>query len=161
MDTTTMTPLERKIFGHNLIQDYTEAQIRHIYPQLEKLVGVKIWTLKGQSAKFNVDLLDFPYIAESGSSYRRYFNNSGYSLVLENDVTVKDRNYPGGGYGVSYYKHSVYLGTVKDGVLTELRPLSELLQYLVKYDVKEQEELAVKISELETQIRALRSKQMQ
>jgi len=160
MDTTTMTPLERKVFGHNLIQDYTETQIRHIYPQLEKLVGVKIWTQKGAAVKFNVSPLHFPYLEESGSSYRKYFNNSGYSLVLENDVTVKDRNYPGGGYGVSYYKHSVYLGKTKDGVLVELYPLDALLQYLVRYDAKEQEDLAVKISNLETELRHLRSKQI-
>lgn len=160
MNTAKMTELERKVYGTNLIADYTRMQVDHLYSQLEKLVGVKIWTQKGPSKKFNIEYLDIPFVPESGSSYRKYCHPLGYSLLLKNDVTVKDRDYAGGGYGVSYYAHSVFLGALKDGVLTELRPKDEILQYLVKYDVQEQQALALKISQLETEIRALRSKQL-
>ena len=161
MNTANITPIERKIFGQNLIHSYTKVQIEHIYPQLQKMVGTKIWNQKVSSKKFQISPLHFPFMEASGSTYRKYFHNNGYSLVLENDVTVKDKDYQGGGYGVSYFKHSVNLGTLKDGVLTDVRHLEDLVQYLFQYDLEEQIKIQAEISALETQLRALRSKQIQ
>jgi len=112
MDTSKLSSLERKVY--------------------ENFLGKKIKTQSGWTKGLNIDYLEFPFVAESGESYRVHLRKEYKSLYLFNDVTVKDCNYSGGGYGVTYYKKELYFGTVSDdGILKEIAALWTVTQGLI------------------------------
>ena len=160
MNTSKLSSLERKVYGNNLINSHSLKQINHIYPQIEKFLGKKIKTQSGWAKGFNIDYLEFPYVAESGESYRVHLRKEYKSLYLFNDVTVKDTEYSGGGYGVTYYKKELFCGTVSDdGILKEIPTLWTITQGLnIVHSVDEQRKLIVDIDTLETKLRDLKRK---
>lgn len=160
MNTSKLSKLERNVYGTNLINAHSLLQMNHIYPQLEKFVGKKIKTSSGWAKGFNIDYLEFPFVPESGESYRVYLHKEYKSLYLFNDVTVKDTEYSGGGYGVTYYKKELFCGTVSDdGILKEIPPLWTITQGLqIVHTADEQRKLIVDIDTLETKLRDLKRK---
>lgn len=162
MNTTQLTTLERNVYGNNLINELSIQAIKKILPQLKGFLNKKISTVNGDKTKaFNIDLLEVPYIAESGQSYRSFLKFQHGTLILFNDVTVKVKEYEGGGHGVNYYKRNIDLGVVIDGILREIKDFDKICLYeglTLKYDAKEQIKISQKIDQLETKIRLLKSK---
>jgi hypothetical protein len=162
MNTSNLTSQERKVYGTNLINTLSIEAVKKISPQLQPFLNKKVVTTKGDKTKaFNIELLTVPFVAESGQSYRSYLKFEYGRLTLFNDVTVKDKEYEGGGYGVSYYKKEIDLGYVTNGVLTEINTFDKVCLYeglTLKYDAKEQTEIKRKIEQLETEINLLKSK---
>lgn len=160
METHLLTPLERKVYGNNLINSLSKDAVKFLLPQLQKYVGKKVCTVDNTKTKsFVYELLTIPYIAESGQSYRTYLHFDRDSLILFNDVTVKDTEYSSGGYGASYYKKEIYIGKVENQILTELFDFEKICAYNGlnnHYDVKDQQERKCRIEKLETEIRLLK-----
>ena len=161
MKTTEMTPLARKCYGLNKINGLTRRNLKIILPQLEKYVGKKVKLATGDKAKsFKVDLLDVPFSPEDGASYRTHLKFEYMRLNLFNDVTVKNVDYEGGGYGVSYYKKEPYLGIVnEDGILTRVYTFDEIVEsskLSVVYSEKDIQKKQKKLEELEKQVRELK-----
>lgn len=120
-DVFKMSSLERQIFGRNRINAYTIENVKKVLPQLTEFLNKKIELSDGgKAAKFKIQLLDVPFIAKIGQSFRTYLHFQYGELRLFNDITIADRKYEGGGYGVSYYKQDVRLGKIEGGVLTEI-----------------------------------------
>ncbi len=123
-------------------------------------VGVKISTLKGKSAKFKIDFQPFTFIGSLGLSYRVHFDLSDYSIWLVNDITLMDKKYESGGYGCSYYKQNIYLGDMKEGILTKLLSFEDIVKNsdLDKLaDLDHVKELRENAKNLEAQISKIKS----
>lgn len=162
MNTSKLTSQERKVYGTNLINDLSIKAVQKILPQLEQFLNKKIATVKDEKTKaFEIELLKVPFVAESGESYRSYLKFEYGRLTLFNDVTVKDVEYNGGGYGASYYKKSIDLGYITNGILTEINTFDKICSYeglTLRYDAKEQTKIKREIEQLETEIRLLKSR---
>ena len=162
MNTSNLTSQERKVYGTNLINDLSIKAVQKILPQLENFAGKKVATVNNDKTKiFQIELLNVPYIAENGESYRSYLKFEYGRLKLFNDVTVKDKDYEGGGYGVTYYKKDIDLGYITNGILTEINTFDKICSYeglTLRYDAKEQEKIKREIEQLETEIKLLKSR---
>lgn len=162
-DTTELTSLERAIFGTNLINRLTIQNLKKVLPQLEAYKGKKICLASGSKAKiFNIDLLS--YTDNNGQHLRTYIHFKFYGSVekvsLFQDVTIKDKNYNGGGYGVSYYKNEINIGSMTNGVLTDIETLQQIEQsYQLgkEFSAKEVKETKEKIQQLKDDVSSLES----
>ena len=161
IDTTTLTSLERAIFGKNLINKLTIQNLRKVLPQLETYKGKKICLSNGSKAKiFNIELLS--YTDNNGQTLRTYihfeFFGSVERISLMQDVTIKDKNYNGGGYGVTYFKNDIHIGTMINGVLTEVETLQQIeYSYLLgeEFCAKKVKETKDKIEQLKDEVSKL------
>ena len=162
-DTTELTSLERAIFGTNLINRLTIQNLKKVLPQLEAYKGKKICLADGSKAKiFNIDLLS--YTDNNGQHLRTYIHFEFYGSVekvtLFQDVTIKDKNYNGGGYGVSYYKNEINIGSMTNGVLTDIETLQQIVQsYQLgkEFSAKEVKETKDRIKQLKDEVSSLES----
>ena len=163
INTTELTSLERAIFGTNLINRLTIQNLRKVLPQLEAYKGKKICLANGSKAKiFNIELLS--YTDNNGQHLRTYIHFEFYGSVekvsLFQDVTIKDKNYNGGGYGVSYYKNEINIGSMSNGVLTDIETLQQIEQnYQLgkEFSAKEVKETKEKIQQLKDEVSNLES----
>lgn len=162
-DTTDLTSLERAIFGTNLINRLTIQNLKKVLPQLEAYKGKKICLADGSKAKiFNIDLLS--YTDNNGQHLRTYIHFKFYGSVekvsLFQDVTIKDKNYNGGGYGVTYFKKEINIGSMTNGVLTDIETLQQIEQsYQLgkEFSAKEVKETKEKIQQLKDDVSSLES----
>ena len=163
IDTTTLTSLERAIYGTNLINRLTIQNLKKVLPQLEAYKGKKICLANGSKAKiFNIDLLS--YTDNNGQHLRTYIHFEFYGSVekvsLKQDVTIKDKNYIGGGYGVSYYKNEINIGSMTNGVLTDVETLQQI-EYSyglgVEFCAKKVKETKDRIKQLKDEVSSLES----
>lgn len=163
IDTTELTSLERAIFGTNLINRLTIQNLRKVLPQLEAYKGKKICLANGSKAKiFNIDLLS--YTDNNGQHLRTYIHFEFYGSVekvsLKQDVTIKDKNYIGGGYGVIYFSKDINIGSMTNGVLTEVSTLYDIennYQLGKEFSAKEVKETKDKIKQLKDEVSNLES----
>ena len=163
IDTTELTSLERAIFGTNLINRLTIQNLKKVLPQLEAYRGKKICLANGSKAKiFNIELLS--YTDNNGQHLRTYIHFEFYGSVekvtLFQDVTIKDKNYNGGGYGVSYYKNEINIGLMTNGVLTDIETLQQIVQsYQLgkEFCAKKVKETKDKIEQLKDEVSNLES----
>ena len=163
IDTTELTSLERAIFGTNLINRLTIQNLRKVLPQLEAYKGKKICLANGSKAKiFNIELLS--YTDNNGQTLRTYIHFEFYGSVekvsLKQDVTIKDKNYVGGGYGVTYYSKDINIGSMTNGVLTEVSTLYDIennYQLGKEFSAKEVKETKEKIQQLKDEVSSLES----
>ena len=163
IDTTTLTSLERAIYGTNLINRLTIQNLKKVLPQLEAYKGKKICLANGSKAKiFNIELLS--YTDNNGQHLRTYIHFEFYGSVekvsLFQDVTIKDKNFDGGGYGVTYFKKEINIGSMDNGVLTDVETLQQIVQsyQLVKeFSAKEVKETKEKIQQLKDEVSSLES----
>lgn len=162
MNTSKLTTQERKVYGTNLINDLSIKAVQKILPQLEKFINKKVATVNNDKTKiFVVELLQVPFVSESGETYRSYLKFEYGRLTLFNDVTVKDKEYEGGGYGVTYYKKEIDLGYITNGILIEVSTFDKICSYNslnTVFCAKEQKEIKEKIEQLENEIGILKSK---
>mgnify|MGYP006375351751 CR=1 FL=1 len=158
---TELTTLERVVYGNNLINNLSIQAIEKLLPQLQNFVGKKVMTVKqDKTSKFVIELLKVPFNSENGESYRSYLKFEYGNLVLFNDVTVKNKNYEGGGYGVNYYKREITLGVVdkNNGMLVSVNDFEHICSYNelnVVFNAEEQNKIKENIKQLEQQIRDL------
>lgn len=159
-NSANISRLERKVLGENMILCHTLIQLEHVLPQLEKYKGQKIRTLSGWSAKFNIELKEFEFYQPFNMSYRGYLKIVGTSLWLENDITIKQQEYAGGGCGVEYHKKSIFLGDLdKSGQILETVKGWQASGYSFElFNVSEVSKLLNKKSELKKQLSDLNSK---
>ena len=163
IDTTTLTSLDRAIYGTNLINKLTIENLKKVLPQLEAYKGKKICLANGSKAKiFNIELLS--YTDNNGQYLRTYIHFEFYGSVervsLFQDVTIKDKNYNGGSYGVSYYKNEINIGSMTNGVLTDIETLQQIVQsYQLgkEFSAKEVKETKEKIQQLKDEVSNLES----
>lgn len=161
IDTTTLSSLERAIYGTNLINRLTIQNLKKVLPQLETYKGKKICLANGSKAKiFNIELLS--YTDNNGQHLRTYVKFETFcnveKIILFQDVTIKDKNYEGGGYGVSYYHNEIDLGYLTNGVLTEITTLYNVeLSYKlgVEFCAKKVRETKNKIEQLKKEVSQL------
>ena len=127
MKTQNMTNLERTVYGVNLINKLTVENLNLVVPQLETYLNKKVCLVNGNYAKsFKIDFLKYSEKSE-GQLLRTYIRFEGTSVYLFQDVTVKTADYPGGGYGVEYFKNTIHLGTLKDGILVNIENVEQLI----------------------------------
>jgi hypothetical protein len=112
-----MLNLEQQIEGVNKINDLTIKSLKHILPQLEKYVGKKIIIGTGFSKNFNIDHLEI-----ENTFVRSYISRSYKNLVLNIDTTIKV-----GEFSCEYFKNTIYLGTINEGVLQSLETIGNLI----------------------------------
>ena len=163
INTTELTSLERAIFGTNLINRLTIQNLRKVLPQLEAYKGKKICLANGSKAKiFNIELLS--YTDNNGQHLRTYIHFKFYGSVekvsLFQDVTIKDKNYDGGGYSVTYFKNDIHIGSMSNGVLTDIETLQQIEQsYQLgkEFSAKEVKETKEKIQQLKDEVSNLES----
>ena len=161
-DTTTLTSLERSIYGTNLINKLTIQNLRKVLPQLETYKGKKICLASGSKAKiFDIELFSYSD-KEAGQNLRTYIKFETFcnveKIILFQDVTVKDKNYQGGGYGVSYYKNEIDLGYLINGVLTEITTMYDIEQSYslgAEFCAKKVKETKDKIEQLKSEVSKL------
>jgi hypothetical protein len=126
IDTTVLTSLERAVYGTNLINRLTIENLTKVLPQLATYTNKKVCLVNGAKAKtFNVELLS--YTDSNGQDLRTYIRFERDLVYLKQDVTVKDRNYEGGGYGVTYFKNNILIGSVDNGVLKKIDSLQQIV----------------------------------
>lgn len=163
-DSANLSHLERKILGENMVLAHSLIQLENIFPQLDKLVGTKIVTANGSwAAKFKIELVEFEFYEPFNMSYRCYFDKVGRSLWFHNDITIKDKNYEGGGCGVSYYKKSYFLGDTDGQVLESVKHFSESGYSFDLYSIEEiknlieeKKKLAEKIDRIDSKLKAFK-----
>lgn len=126
--TENMTNLERAIYGTNLINKLTIDNLNLVLPQLQNYLNKKICLATGNGAKsFNINLLEYSD-KETGQSLRTFIKFERNNIILFQDVTVKNKTYESGGYGVNYYENQIVLGSLIDGVLITIDSLEQLIQ---------------------------------
>lgn len=163
IDTTTFTSLERAVYGTNLINELTFKNLKKVLPQLETYINKKICLSKGDKAKsFSIELLEFSN--SSGQHLRTYISFEFYGsiekVVLNQDVTVKVKNYEGGGYGVQYHKQTVNIGTMQNGILTSIESIEQIIQSYqlgTIFCAKKVKEAKDKIEQLKSEVSKLES----
>ena len=163
IDTTELTSLERAIYGTNLINKLTIQNLRKVLPQLETYKGKKICLANGSKAKiFNIDLLS--YTDNNGQHLRTYIKFETFcnveKIILFQDVTIKDKNYNGGGYGVTYFKKEINIGSMDNGVLTEVETLQQIEHSYglgVEFCAKKVRETKDRIKQLKDEVSSLES----
>ena len=163
IDTTELTSLERAIFGVNLINRLTIQNLKKVLPQLEAYKGKKICLANGSKAKiFNIELLS--YTDNNGQHLRTYIHFEFYGSVekvsLFQDVTIKDKNFDGGGHGVTYFKKEINIGSMDNGVLTDVETLQQI-EYSyglgVEFCAKKVKETKDRIKQLKDEVSSLES----
>ena len=112
-----MLNLEQQIEGVNKINGLTIKSLNHILPQLQKYVGKKILITTGFSKNFNIEHLVIENIF-----IRAYISQSYGNLILNIDTTIKV-----GEFSYEYFKNTIYLGTIKEGVLQSLESIETLI----------------------------------
>jgi hypothetical protein len=159
-NSANISRLERKVLGENMILCHTLIQLENVLPQLEKYKGQKIRTLAGWSAKFKIELKEFKFYQPFNMSYRCYVSISGSSLWLNNDITIKQQEYAGGGCCVEYHKKSIFLGDLdKSGQILETVKGWQASGYSFElFEVSEVSKLLDKKTELEKQLSDLKRK---
>ena len=163
IDTTTLSSLERAIYGTNLINRLTIQNLKKVLPQLETYKGKKICLANGSKAKiFNIDLLS--YTDNNGQHLRTYVKFETFcnveKIILFQDVTIKDKNYNGGGYGVTYFKKEINIGSMDNGVLTEVETLQQIEHSYglgVEFCAKKVRETKDRIKQLKDEVSSLES----
>jgi hypothetical protein len=163
IDTTVMTNLERAVFGANLINKLSLENVTKVLPQLESYIDKKICLANGTRAKiFEVELLKFSN--DLGQTLRTYITFDFFGSVervnLHQDVTVKNKNYDGGGYGVDYFRQDVSIGFMQGGVLTKVESLEQIIfsyGFKVEFCAKKVKETKDKIEQLKTELQNLES----
>jgi len=159
IDTTTLTSLERAIYGTNLINRLTIENLKKVLPQLETYKGKKICLADNSKAKnFNVELLS--YTDNNGQHLRTFIHFDRDLVYLKQDVTIKDKNYDGGGYGVTYFKNDIHVGKFVNGVLTEVETLQQIeysYQLGREFCAKKVKETKEKIQQLKDEVSKLES----
>lgn len=163
IDTTTLTNLEREIFGTNLINKLTIENLKKVLPQLEVYKGKKICLATGSKAKnFEIELLS--YNDNNGQNLRTFVHFEFYGSIervnLKQDVTIKVKNYDGGGYGVEYFKNDIQIGYMDNGILTEIEDLNQIVhsyQLDKVFCAKEVKETKEKIKQLKEEVSKLES----
>jgi hypothetical protein len=157
IDTTVLTSLERAVYGTNLINRLTIENLTKVLPQLETYKHKKVCLVNGAKAKtFNVELLS--YTDSNGQVLRTHIHFERNSVYLKQDVTVKDRNHEGGGYGVTYSKTDIVMGSVDNGVLKTVDSLQQLVQSYgldVVFCAKEVEQTKDRIEQLKSEVAGL------
>jgi len=157
IDTTVLTSLERAVYGTNLINRLTIDNLTKVLPQLETYKNKKVCLVDGTKAKnFNVELLR--YTDGNGQELRTHISFERHSVYLKQDVTVKDRNYEGGGYGVTYFKTDIVIGSVDNGVLKTVDSLQQIVKSYglgVVFCAKEVKQTKDRIEQLKTEITGL------
>lgn len=81
-------------------------------------------------------------------------------VYLKQDIAIKDRNYEGGGYGVTYFKNDIHIGNVTNGVLTEILSLQQIEQsysLCTEFCAKKVKETKEKIQQLKDEVSKLES----
>jgi hypothetical protein len=160
MNTTQMTSLERAVYGTNLINRLTIENLAKVLPQLAQYKSKKVCLVNGTNAKtFNVELLRYTDV-NSGQNFRTYIHFERHSVYLKQDVTVKDRDYEGGGYGVTYFKNDIHIGLVDNGILKEVYPLQQIVKSYglnTVFCAKEVRTAKNKIEQLKKEVTALES----
>lgn len=77
---------------------------------------------------FNIELLS--YTDNNGQHLRTYIHFEFYGSVekvsLFQDVTIKDKNFDGGGYGVTYFKKEINIDSMDSGILKEVETLQQI-----------------------------------
>jgi hypothetical protein len=159
VDTTTLTSLERAVYGTNLINKLTIQNLRKVLPQLETFKGKKICLANGnKSTNFKVELLS--YTDNNGQVLRTFLHFSGNLVYLKQDVTVKEKSFEGGGYSVSYFENNIHVGTMTNGVLISVETMYQIeISYQLgkEFCAKKVKETREKIAELKTEISKLES----
>lgn len=163
IDTTTLTSLERAVYGTNLINKLTIENLKKVLPQLETYKGKKICLANGSKAKiFNIELLS--YTDNNGQHLRTYIHFEFYGSIekvsLMQDVTIKDKNYEGGGYGVTYFKNDINIGSMSNGVLKDIETLQQIeysYQLGKEFCAKKVKETKDRIKELKEEVSNLES----
>lgn len=158
MDTTKLTSLERAVYGTNLINKLTIENVNKIIPQLQQFLNKKVELANGSNAKnFVIELHKFSN--DNGQNLRSYLHFDYNGLNLKNDVTVKVKNYEGGGYGVDYYKNEIKLATTdNNGVLISIENLEQIIfsyELSKVFDAKEVKETKDKIEQLKNELSKL------
>jgi hypothetical protein len=161
MKVTEMTREMRKCIGETKINQLSIEALKNLIPQLMPYLGKKVALANGAfSKKFEVELLKIPFDADLGMNYRSYLSVTRDNIVLNHDITIKDTEYPDGGYSVSYYKKSLSVAKISgDGELTEVVNIDGVVksyQLETVYDYSEQVKLKEKINILEDEIRTLK-----
>jgi hypothetical protein len=159
IDTIALTNLERAVYGTNLINRLTIENLTKVLPQLVTYKNKKICLINGARAKtFNVELLR--YTDSNGQDLRTHIHFERNSAYLKQDVTVKDRNYEGGGYGVTYFKTDVIIGSIDNGVLKTVDSLQQIVHSYcldVQFCAKEVKQTKDRIEQLKTEAAGLES----
>lgn len=132
-DTTKLTGLQRQCYGNNKINKVSIKALKKLLPQLKKFVGKKVVLSDGvtlaKKFKNSIQLIEIPFSKLDGSSYRTFLKSGFQRLVLFNDVTIKDRDYPDGGYGVCYYKREITVADIdENGLLIDVPMLDKLIK---------------------------------
>jgi hypothetical protein len=117
-----MLNLEQQIEGVNKINALTIKSLNHILPQLQKYVGKKILITTEFSKNFNIDHLEI-----ENTFVRSYISRSYGNLILNIDTTIKV-----GEFSCEYFKNTIYLGTINEGVLQSLETIGNLIS---KYEL--------------------------
>lgn len=161
MDTTKLTSLERAVYGTNLINKLTIENVNKIIPQLQQFLNKKIELANGSKAKnFVIELHTFED-KNKGQNLRSYLHFERNLLYLKNDVTVKVKNYEGGGYGVDYYKNEIKLATTdNNGVLISIENIEQIIfsyELTKVFDAKKVKKTKEKINVLKSELSKLES----
>jgi hypothetical protein len=153
--TENMNNLQRAIYGTNLINKLSIDNLNLVLPQLETYLNKKICLASGSNAKnFVIELLSYND-NEKGQNLRTFIKFERNNIILFQDVTVKNKTYEGGGYGVDYYENNIIIGSLKDGVLTTIEPLEQIIQSYSLSTVfcpQKVKETKDKIKKLETEL---------
>jgi hypothetical protein len=165
METTKMTSLERAVYGTNLINRLTIENLTKVLPQLAAYKNKKVCLVNGTKAKsFNVELLS--YTDNNGQELRTYIHFASYGnaenvlVYIKQDVTIKDRNYEGGGYGVTYFKNDIHIGLADNGILKEVYSLEQIVKsYSLNtvFCAKEVKQTKDRIEQLKNEVAGLES----
>ncbi len=108
-----------------LPSEFTFGMSYKVLPQLETYKGKKICLADNSKAKiFKVDLLE--YTDNNGQVLRTFIHFERDLVYLKQDVTIKDKNYDGGGYGVTYFKNDINIGSMSNGVLKDIETLQQI-----------------------------------
>lgn len=156
----TLNHAERAILGNNRIKAYTVLALAEILPQMEKFIGKKVFLANGaKSAKFTPVLFDVPFISNLGQTYRTYISENYNRATLFNDITILDKRFKEGGYGVNYYKKSVEIGEIsKQGVLLSVPDFEKVVRDydLLNFgDASELQKLKAKAEQLKDELRKI------
>ena len=140
--------ISENVKGTNLLREALRNELAKLLPQLEKHVGNKITTLSGRSAKFKIEHLD-------QQNFRCWLDISSYSIWLKADYVTTSAPDKNGVCTASYWKDSIYLGKMENGVLGQIEPQTSHIQGVIDESEVLQQIAAYK--ELSAQIDKIKS----
>ena len=114
------TPINIVIKGTNKLNKLIADSVPGILAELKNHIGKKVTKIDG-------DFLESikPSLTKHLPTQERrpiaYFDNSDYSIRLEYKICLSGGSYDDNTYYCKYFDQSVYLGNLKDQVLTEVR----------------------------------------